>query len=599
MAKACIRGFIALSVAVSLIAQTNPTYRISVSKPATFTSPHWAKQPGESQSAVVPPNVNSACPGGAILVTNDFLPPMYPNAGPFDSSGKRAPWSHPPPPHGDTFQKYPYQGTVVYADFIDGLPGSQHASTFNEPADWQHLLGLTNDHDLIATKEGLVYYLTGAGYDGNASRTPPWFVKNNSDKTRETNRTTFGPNTRSVLVTWLSDDCGKSFQYLSMFDPVSAGNGTCANPQFRNDANQNPIVKPPWDMGGSDGQTVTLDYDTSDLYLTFQCVGYNLNNDGTPDVQRPLNSTDVAILRKGSKSFEFLGQPDVSGWRMYTRFTGNKLVLASYFGEKATVMTLGNPLPPITVQVPAGATAPGWNGFNKTNSCFGANFNGPSILTRAGNKNQLAMAYASITKAASSQLYSFSLYYLNASNNPILQWIKAATIDPVEPSQGIVLHLTAIDGGRGATLLYWYDLNFVNINVIMAKIRGRILYDATSHSDDFDISDSFNVCSAWYGDYNTAGGYSGPASGNQMATQYFYPIWIQPGGGVHFARVTLSPPGANNPGGSVEHQMSLKRQTLAPPKPGVSVDLRTLPPVREVENDRSDGLSNSAKKVLH
>lgn len=156
---------------------------------------------GETQSTVVSPG-HPSCPGGRLLISNDWV-------------------------RGTT-------GSVKWVG-LDDPSGTPHDSEFTSVGlDLSLYSFITNDHDLVTTRNRDVYYMTGA-----ASRVPlpgalpPWW--------KSAYRNGFGPGARSVLLVWRSTDCGQSFQYVSNleFDPARVEDGLCAFPQpprrFRHD----------------------------------------------------------------------------------------------------------------------------------------------------------------------------------------------------------------------------------------------------------------------------------------------------------------------------------------------------------------------------
>ena len=116
---------------------------------------------------------------------------------------------------------------------------------------------------------------------------------------------------------------------------------------------------------------------------------------------------------------------------------------------------------------------------------------------------------------------------------------------PIAPKSGnpqdSVLHPTVIDTGEGPIFIYWYD---VDEAANQATIRGRVVISDDHYANlgdrmvgDFVVDGPFALGNRWYGDYHTAGGHR--SQPNATTTRYsFYPVWVQPGGTVHFARVT-------------------------------------------------------------
>jgi hypothetical protein len=134
------------------------------------------------------------------------------------------------------------------------------------------------------------------------------------------------------------------------------------------------------------------------------------------------------------------------------------------------------------------------------------------------------------------------------------------TLAPVVPRshdpKDYVLHLTAIDLGKGPLLLYWMDVSAAKKSAV---IMGRLLFEDGSISSDFLISQNNSgqeyaeqiACTGpkhdqvpFYGDYHTAFGYATApwkADGVVMASYYFFPMWVDPAAnGAHYTRVSVS-----------------------------------------------------------
>ena len=527
-------------------------FKVSTFAVASMSSWAWASPgtaPGEAQSTVVPPNVNAGCPSGQILISNDWI-------------------------RGVT-------GTVMYYSLRGGSP---QTSTFSAPPIPSVLSYVSNDHDLISLPDGTVLYLTGAGYIANSSPAPipNWFVPPNP-ASMGTFRIlfpgdTFGPNARGVVAVWRSDDCGQNFRLVSIFDPVQMGDGSCAFPQFRRQPapSNAQILAPPFDMGGSDGQMVTFDPGTADLFLNFRCVGFLPVPDQRvfePDLTQPLDKTDLAMSPDHGSTWILLGVPPVNQWRAATRSVGNQNTLA--FGSGSGTVTFARRGVPPPGEMPGSKPPPpwaydtkkppyldpdGWVGFQYP-ACMSNTVQSSDVTTRTGD-NQFALIYPSMPPNPASNLFGYSMYFFTLSPdasgstlNSTVFWSQQPThIEPVESSNAYIMHLTAIDPGNGPTLLYWYDVDSAQQR---ARIRGRLIFGFGNFTEDFDISQSFSLCPPaatpyknpyFYGDYNTAGGYF------DGQTSTFMPIWIEPNGGVSYTAVTASlqsgpppPPPPSNP----------------------------------------------------
>jgi hypothetical protein len=165
-------------------------------------------QAGEAQSTVIAPGRNTQCPQGRVLVSVDLRRP-------------------------------PDKGLVLGRD-IGNASDAPIEATFDAPPDSRDYRFGTNDHDLVSLENGDVLYVTGAFSRATLYPKPAWFdVSYRGD---------FGPGARSNVMVWRSTDCGRTFHYLSEFDPARVEDGSCALPQHQRDANGNiapPLTAPP------------------------------------------------------------------------------------------------------------------------------------------------------------------------------------------------------------------------------------------------------------------------------------------------------------------------------------------------------------------
>ena len=498
---------------------------VSVSPNLKIIPKPGAPRPGEAQSTVVPPDVKIQCPAGRLLVTNDALRP-------------------------------PAAGLVTGRD-LDKASGPDVPATFDEPPGQKSTLPrydfVTNDHDLLTLPNGDVLYLTGA-----ASRAPvdaPWFESAYRDD--------FGPGARSVVLTWRSSDCGRTFHYTGEFDPAHAGDGSCALPQFHLDPISHKIIEhtPHYDMGGADGQTVQVDRATGRLYLTFSCVGYHSKGKGTftLDPANPVNRTLLAVSENGGATWQTLGALDRAVWRL----NAVPLDAATFaFGIRdgvalGTKNSTGWHFDKEYTPDPTGAF--GWPNFpfpaGATNPWILTYMFGHTLTARTPGTHDAFIVYAT----TADKRFGYRLAFHDHVKNQF-----ADAPDPIVPATGgandFILHPAVIDNGAGPVLLYWND---VDAKTMRVTVRGRLIFGQGDYSNDFAISvdeagqpRSFTVVKKgppgdWYGDYQTAGGFRMPgatvAGGKPFTLDVFYPIWIEPGGVVHFARVRTGERGDSPP----------------------------------------------------
>ena len=475
---------------------------------------------GEAQSTIVPPAANPACPTGRFLVSDDLRSP-------------------------------PTTGLVTGRDLND--PSAPViAATFDAPADAPHHYSVTNDHDLVSLGNGDVLYLTGAASWAPLVPKPDWFDV--------TYRGAYGPGARSVLLTWRSTDCGKSFQYLSEFDPARVGDGSCALPQFpRLTTAPGSDAKPVFDMGGSDGQLVQVDTGTGRVYLTFKCVGYK--QDTSPGIghfeltKEPIGNTLVATSIDEGASWALSGVLGAPLWRgQVAPLADGGLALAGLgsSGPVSNRIYLGTRSGPTSYAfdatgIPTPSGAWGWDGttFNKKakipTDLIHANVWASTVIARIPGGNKVLLAYPSTLNDGPQRIgHGYRLFFFDRKTGIYTE------ADPILPEAGnlnsLVMHLVAIAPIRsGPVLLYWYD---VTGDARTATVRGRLISSDSVHSPDFAVARSAGSERSWsidghpnywYGDYWTAGGSCAPLS--DTLTCDYYPMWVEPDGTVRYTRV--------------------------------------------------------------
>ncbi len=542
---------------------------------------------GEAQSTVVAPGKKTQCQQGRFLVTND---------------GDR-------PPGGVVWGRNldNANGPVVGSVFEMGSLGANYS---NDLIKTRYVFG-TNDHDLVTLSNGDVLYITGAfsrisnenplhavplvngdGGPVQPGKNPSWFddtfrdICTNKDEAGNCIKNyPFGPGARSVVMVWRSTDCGEHFKYVSQWDPMHAGDGSCAFPQFRRYANGNLINAKPYDMGGSDGQLARVDPATDRVYLTFQCVGYQQDNSMPPGWQppplntvdpnapqpilpfklskNPLNKTLVLASYNEGSSWQTLGTIEQAAWRFGVVPAGDELGFgfanSLLFGRKNGSGKYD--FDSTGVAAPNGF----WSWWNKSNLVgdsnipvgnIYANMWAHPILARTPGTKSYLLAFPDSPSTSSG--FGYRVYFYNDGSKKLVE--GNAVLPAKQSADNVAFHLTAVDPGKGPIMLYWYDLDSAAKTI---TIRGRFITGESECSNDFTISQSagtpvsFNLGSPdyWFGDYQTAGGFvseSAQTQGQgvfklmlQKSTHYnFYPMWIEPDGTVRYGRVVYSTKGS-------------------------------------------------------
>jgi hypothetical protein len=475
---------------------------------------------GEAQSTVVPPKVSSDCKGGRFLVSSDFLKP-------------------------------PTKGVVIGRD-LDDPTGPELKATFDEagsttPSPYD--VSISADHDLLTLNNGHILYLLGAGSRKAVSNPPAWF--------NDTFRGALGPGARSVLLVWRSTDCGKSFHYLGEADPLAFEDGSCANPQFIINADGSKKLTPPWDMGGSDGQLVTVDPSTNRLYMTFQCVGYKAKA-GTPgfvlDPAAKLNKTLVVESTNEGQNWKSLGfMNGYKAWRFGLVPMSDDLVALSYydgvtFGKRNGQKMDFDP----TFVKPPDTVAWGYTGgfpflAGGDNPYLKAWMWAHTVIGRTPNSSKSVFVAYPSTVPGKGQGLRFFFADVNTKSCSLSE----PPIVPMTPGiNNFIFHPVITSSASAPPLLYWYDVDWGQKTAI---IRGRFITGDGEYTDDFTISRqdgkdrSFALTKQcppgyWYGDYHTAGGgFVSSATLNTGETTFtYFPMWIEPDNGIQFTRVDFT-----------------------------------------------------------
>lgn len=473
---------------------------------------------GEAQSTIVPPGKNSSCSAGRILVSNDLKL--------LNSSGAPAP------------------GSVIGKD-LSSLAQTIH-STF-EPGPADRRFG-TNDHDLVSLRNGDVLFITGAFSRTALDPEPGWFD--------DTNRGDFGPGARYVVLTWRSTDCGTSFQFASELDSAKIEDGSCALPQFRTSGKPDYIryKEKPYDMGGSDGQLIKVDPSNDNIYMSFQCVGYLQDTSNTKEFilsETPLSKTLVARSTDHGNSWKSLGFVNIPGWRFgMVPVQSGRLGLgfsnALLFAKENSSGTLM--FDSTAVRSPLGDW--GWDVNPIPENLVNVNMVAHTIVARTPDSKNMSIAFPDTIPGKG---HGYRLFFYDRDSK---MFGEAAPIVPVENgNNNFVMHLVAIDYGKGPVLLYWYDVNTTTKN---ATIRGRLILGEGQYSKDFSVSQhngserSFSLSTSltasgpfWYGDYLTASGFAAQKggvvkAGSSNTTYTYYPMWPEPDGTVRYTSVSYN-----------------------------------------------------------
>jgi hypothetical protein len=151
---------------------------------------------GEVQSTVVPPGVHDDCQGGRIIISSDA--------------------------------NIARTGSIRYRDLHDPAAPLLEATIAEAPgaSDESVFKYGSADHDIVTRPNGDVLLIVAAFSKAPVSTKPAWFD--------QTYRWGFGPGARSVMMTWRSTNCGKTFEYAPelLYDSAVEAGGWCGTPQF-------------------------------------------------------------------------------------------------------------------------------------------------------------------------------------------------------------------------------------------------------------------------------------------------------------------------------------------------------------------------------
>ncbi|HEX6096407.1 MAG TPA: hypothetical protein VF432_08800 [Thermoanaerobaculia bacterium] len=303
---------------------------------------------------------------------------------------------------------------------------------------------------------------------------------------------------------------------------------------------------PKFDMGGTDGQLVTVDRNTDDLYMTHRCVGSLPDHSSQSHFELSpyaINKTLIARLRK-----------DHSSWTTHAILNQNvwRTSLVALKKSKTLVAGVGSWVFPglalggghfFWEGLDAGGAAAGWDGFENTVPTISSNIWEHGLTARTPGTDSVFVAWGD---SSSTRGHGYRLSFLadgTFSSVPPTGKFVEATEHTILPTAGnpddYVLHLQAVDIGTGPVLLSWKDVDSAAKTV---TIRGRFITGPNQFTSDFTISQAAGAPrefaakpSRWYGDYQTGGGYVGPFS------YIYFPVWVEPDG-VHYGRVEYVKP---------------------------------------------------------
>lgn len=503
---------------------------IKVGNVQSFSSlgPGSGRNSAEGGSVVIPPGLKSECPNGRILISRDFDRP-------------------------------PNTGAVVYRD-LDKPSSAEQNATFDNPGipGW-----VGNDHDLILMPNGDVLYVSAATTKDPLNPKPWWFDS--------TFRDGFGPGARSLIVTWRSKDAGKTFQYVSKYDPATVEGGIPAYPQFRKDSSSNIIPSPKWDMGGTDGPLTVVNPGTEQLYMTNMVVGYNPKYNSVLKMQVPDEKSyvgkTVLLTSTAGDQWKSLGMIPGAYWRLgMVPFTDNNKLSSVIFAPSFDNIVFTGIKDENGKFIFSEASRPAgdpfgwtddWGKGKKENQILDqriwANIWSNTVISRCpGDDVTALMVYPSTQNG----IHGCSMYFYDQTHD------QFQGADPILPQgnsvNDCIFHPTIIDTKTGPLLLYWYDMNS---KTLKAKIRGRIITGVNDYSPDFDISTQNNIGYSfdlktlkpngkvdnrvdtlnWYGDYHTADGFIDQDTQNSnkdSATAHFFPRWVQPDYTFRYTEIT-------------------------------------------------------------
>ena len=453
---------------------------------------------GEGQVVVVRPGLKAACPNGRIVLARDNARPS--------TDGTSV----------DTIIRYRDLGSTTI------LSGSVQSS-INIPA---YSYG-SNDQSLVLLADGTIVYQIPA-FVRSLNASGQWWYK-------YTFRGAFGPGARAAIVSYASDDCGKTFTRRSTTDSYFATNDRCAFPQPRVDqiikigsptTSSPPQLTVPFDMGGSDGPMASVDSSGRRLYLTTSCVGQTQGPNTTKypihrGAPAPSSGTVVPTLSGTALGYSDVFSSD-DGARTWAKIAS---VPESFW--RTEVATLGDGSPVIGgagdlwIGSKSGPTAYNFSqvafpdsvawGWKKavflrfadgTVSTPPVNTNAwynTHVLPAPWSKTAVIVFIPTTTPVAASSgcnenVAATDVKACNAVNGYEVwrydavgtgSWFQMPSIEPTKGAlpnaTGAVLHLSVAGSGIGGPLMaHWYDIDVLTGAAI---VRGRVYLPDGSTSD--------------------------------------------------------------------------------------------------------------------
>lgn len=362
---------------------------------------------------------------------------------------------------------------------------------------------------------------------------------------------------------------------------------------------------PVWQMGGTDGPLGRVDYKTGNVNYTMGVYGRLASEDaesyvlGTGYVKRtivvrssdagdtwqeiaslPFNDwrTDVVALPDGRMAFMRRASKACaeSPNRCHEIFiTGDGANIGEYQGTEHGVSWWHARQKPWD----EGLTKEGRIVFVQGESSrLRSNVATEHLLFRSPNSSGFLLSVPEMIPTIDenqegTESFGYRLYYYGYPQKTV------AELAPNEPrsanNKSFILHPTVVDPGDGPVMLYWYD---VDVAAGEMSIRGRIIATDYAYTPEFPISQPFDLPkdNSWYGDYITAGGYRAASRVTASSTHnkrvpvdqepasVFFPVWEQPDGKAHYARVEYTPPAKSS-----DHTRVFEAVEITAPPPPV------------------------------
>lgn len=488
----------------------------------------------EAQSAVVGPNLKSQCPNGRVIVTDDSIwPPSFDEGTPATGAARWENLSG----RGSAPPGTVSSGASIFKPPLPVLEqGPTPASVKLRPPFW---LMVGSDHHLITLPNGDLVYQRPAGTREKMTPSQQW--------ASQTFRGTFGPGARSTNLTWVSTDCGITFEYAGEIDSFGPKHEDCANPQDGATG-----VSPPWDMGGTDNPNLIGDA-AGRVFALIPCYGSNIDFSAN-QLTTLVDKTYVFTWDGKSKTpgkFKLRGsfQPGIWG-APAVALSPTKLAVGIGDTIRNGIKIGTSSSPDGELVFPADTVDPddgskwGWSPdpdtpLNYANE-IGSGIHASSLLAHMpGRKGALLWAYNSVIGSAN----GFRVYRYDPALPMDKRYSVLETIVPTA-SNAAVIHLTAIDpGDHGPVLLYWTELT-TSGTVKQASVKGIVILDENNRAPVQLTSAPFTLPTYFLGDYWTAGGFKTQQSADTTVYHY-YPMWVQPPGtgtsaSAHFRGVTVT-----------------------------------------------------------